>query len=40
MLGEWFDGIEHGKGVSVYTNGDKYAGDWAHGKETGEIYIV
>ena len=37
--GEYLDGLYHGKGKFVYTNGDVIDGDFAFGKPEGEVIL-
>ena len=34
-IGQWKNGLSHGKGTVCYSNGDKYEGDWVNDKREG-----
>ena len=35
-IGQAINGVAHGKGTFIYTNGDKYEGKWKNGKKEGK----
>ena len=35
--GSILDGTLHGRGNAVYANGERFDGDWVHGKRHGQV---
>ena len=34
-IGDWKNGLQHGKGSAVYLNGNQYGGEFKHGLKNG-----
>lgn len=35
-VGQYRNGLRHGKGIYVFKNGARYNGDWRHGQKYGQ----